>query len=42
LWNLSGSDGASKHAIAGAAEFMQAALPFLELEHRALIATERS
>jgi ATP-dependent Clp protease ATP-binding subunit ClpA len=41
LWNLSGSDGARNHAIAAEAELMQAALPFLELEHKALIATER-
>jgi ATP-dependent Clp protease ATP-binding subunit ClpB len=42
LWNLSGSSGARNHAIAAEAELMQAALPFLELEHRALTATERS
>ena len=41
LWNLSGSNGASNRAIAAEAELMQTALPFLELEHRALIATER-
>ncbi|MBZ5592279.1 MAG: AAA family ATPase [Acidobacteriia bacterium] len=42
LWNLSGSDGGRNHAIAAEAELMQAAVPFLKLEHRALTAGEIS
>jgi ATP-dependent Clp protease ATP-binding subunit ClpB len=42
LWDLAGSDGGKNHSIAVEAELMQAAVPFLELEHRALSASERS
>ena len=42
LWDLAGSDGGKNHSIAAEAELMQAAVPFLELEHRALSASERS
>ena len=42
LWDLAGSDGGKNHSIAVEAELMQAAVPFLELEHRALSAGERS
>jgi ATP-dependent Clp protease ATP-binding subunit ClpA len=41
LWDLAGSDGGKNHSIAVEAELMQAAVPFLELEHRALTASER-
>jgi ATP-dependent Clp protease ATP-binding subunit ClpB len=41
LFELSGADGAKSHSIAAEAELLQAAVPFLELEHRALSATER-
>jgi len=42
LWNLAGTDGARNHAIAAEAEMLQAAVPFLTLEHRALTAGENS
>ena len=42
LWDLAGSDSGKNHSIAVEAELMQAAVPFLELEHRALSASERS
>jgi C-terminal, D2-small domain, of ClpB protein len=42
LLELSGADGGKSHSIAAEAELLQAAVPFLELEHRALTATERS
>jgi len=42
LWDLAGSDSGKNHSIAAEAELMQAAVPFLELEHRALTAAERS
>ena len=42
LWDLAGSDSGKNHSIAAEAELMQAAVPFLELEHRALSASERS
>jgi ATP-dependent Clp protease ATP-binding subunit ClpA len=42
LWNLSGSDGARHHAVSADPTLMQAALPFLTLEHKALIAAENS
>jgi len=42
LWDLAGSDGGKNHSIAAEAELMQAAVPFLELEHIALSASERS
>ena len=40
LWNLTGSDGARNHAIVVEAELIQAAVPFLTLEHKALTASE--
>jgi ATP-dependent Clp protease ATP-binding subunit ClpA len=42
LWNLAGQDGARNHAIAAEAELIQAAVPFLTLEHKALTAGELS
>ncbi len=42
LWDLAGSDSGKNHSIAAETELMQAAVPFLELEHRALSASERS
>ncbi len=42
LWDLAGSDSGKNHSIAAEAELMQAAVPFLELEHIALSASERS
>ena len=42
LWDLAGSDGGQRHSIATGTDLMQTAVPFLELEHRALSASERS
>ncbi len=42
LWDLAGSDGGQRHSIATGTDLMQTAVPFLELEHRALSAAERS
>ena len=42
LWDLAGSDGGQRHSIATGTDLMQTAVPFLELEHRALSAAERT
>jgi ATP-dependent Clp protease ATP-binding subunit ClpB len=42
LWDLAGSDGGQRHSIATGTDLMQTAVPFLELEHKALSASERS
>jgi len=42
LCDLAGSDGGQRHSIATGTDLMQTAVPFLELEHRALSAAERT
>jgi len=42
LWDLAGSDGGQRHSIATGTDLMQTAVPFLELDHKALSASERS